>query len=127
MQFNRILKELRLEMGYTQTELASKAHLATSCIAMFETNKREPTANSLIALANAFNVSTDYLLGLEDDFGTRTASTAAPTGDVLSSEERKLIEQYRQLNTSGKHLIDETLKTLLTTASAAKSEQKKKF
>ena len=96
-------------MGYTQTELASKAHLATSCIAMFETNKREPTANSLIALANAFNVSTDYLLGLEDDFGTRTASTAAPTGDVLSSEERQLIEQYRSLPEKLKKLVQEQL------------------
>ncbi len=96
-------------MGYTQTELASKAHLATSCIAMFETNKREPTANSLIALANAFNVSTDYLLGLEDDFGTRTASPIASAFDVLSSEERQIVEQYRSLPEKLKKLVQEQL------------------
>ena len=52
--------------------------------------------------------------------------TAAPLGEVVgySSEERKLIEEYRELNQSGKRLINETVKTLLTTS--AGSEQKKK-
>lgn len=106
MQFYKILKELRTENGFTQTQLATKAKLATSCIAMLETNKREPTANTLIALAAALNVSTDYLLGLEDDFGVRTA---APIGDAYSSEERKIIEQYRSLPKQLKKLVRDQL------------------
>ncbi len=109
MQFNRILKELRIENGYTQTQLANKANLATSCIAMLETNKREPTAQTLISLSEALGVSTDLLLGLEDDFGTRTV---APMGDTgLSSEERKLLNIYQSLSPD----MRETLWSLLAT------------
>lgn len=108
MKFNSILRELRLERGYTQTQLANLAGLATSCIAMLETNQREPNANTLIALSMTFNVSTDYLLGLEDDFGARVV---APIGDELtySSEERKLVEQYRSLPEQLKKLVRDQL------------------
>ena len=77
-----------------RSQLAHKANLATSCIAMLETNKREPTANTLISLSNALNVSTDYLLGLEDDFGSRTA---APMGESLSEKEKALLQAFRKL------------------------------
>lgn len=123
MRFNKILKELRLEQGLTQTQLAKKSNLAPSCIAMFETEKREPNANSLIALSSALNVSTDYLLGLEDDFGARTATAPTVMGDNYSPEERQLIEDYQKLNTHSKKYLQDTLKMLLENS---RSEQKKK-
>jgi len=123
LRFNKILKELRLEQGLTQTQLAKKSNLAPSCIAMFETEKREPNANSLIALSSALNVSTDYLLGLEDDFGARTATAPTVMGDNYSPEERQLIEDYQKLNTHSKKYLQDTLKMLLENS---RSEQKKK-
>lgn len=124
MRFNKILKELRLEQGLTQTQLAKKSNLAPSCIAMFETEKREPNANSLIALSSALNVSTDYLLGLEDDFGAKTATAPAVMGENYSSEERQLIEDYQKLNSHSKKYLQDTIKMLLESVSG--SEQKKK-
>lgn len=118
MRFNKILKELRLEQGLTQIQLAKKSNLAPSCIAMFETEKREPNANSLIALSAALSVSTDYLLGLEDDFDAPTATME----ESLTRKERELIEKYRELNAPGKKLIDATMNTLLS----ASEENKRK-
>ena len=69
MKYAERLKSLRLENELTQSELAKKANLATSCIAMIESGKREPSAHTVVSLANALNVTTDYLLGLEDEFG----------------------------------------------------------
>ncbi|MBD5584267.1 MAG: helix-turn-helix transcriptional regulator [Clostridia bacterium] len=110
MEFNRILKDLRLESGYTQMQLAHKANLAVSCIAMLETNKREPTAQTLISLSDALNVSVDYLLGLEDDFGARTASTHLPlNSNEYSSEEQEIIEKYRSLPKQLKKLVQDQL------------------
>lgn len=109
MRFNKILKELRLEQGLTQIQLAKKSNLAPSCIAMFETEKREPNANSLIALSAALSVSTDYLLGLEDDFGTRTP--APPSFTAPTSEEKKLLEIYHSLSPEMRN----TLWSLLST------------
>ena len=107
MQFCRILKELRTVNGLTQSQLASKANLATSCIAMLETNKREPNANTLISLSRALEVSTDYLLGLEDDFGNKkVAAYPLPIADQQYTDEEKLIiEEYRKLPKTSKELV----------------------
>ena len=62
-------KDLRLQLGLTQEELASKFNDAygkrygTSSISMFENGKRIPETQSLIDFADFFNVTTDYLLG----------------------------------------------------------------
>ncbi len=125
MRFNKILKELRLEQGLTQTQLAKKSNLAPSCIAMFETEKREPNANSLIALSSALNVSTDYLLGLEDDFGARTSPTTAPMGDTAySSEERRIIAQYRNLPEQLRELVRQQLDVYSSSEALPKNGKK---
>ena len=60
------IKELREEIGLTQEELAQCLFLDKSTIAKYETNKIQPSLQNLIDLAVFFQVSTDYLLGLED-------------------------------------------------------------
>lgn len=67
MSFAKILKELRMEKGVTQDQLSEKTGLSHACIALLEVEKRSPTAQTLNALADYFNVSTDYLLGRTDD------------------------------------------------------------
>ena len=66
MIFAERLRELRIEKDLTQDELARATELSHGCIAMLETNKRAPSGSTIIALAEFFEVSTDYLLGLED-------------------------------------------------------------
>jgi len=124
MAFSNILKYLREEKEITQVELAKACNLSPQCICNLEQGTRNPTGSTVATLARYFGVSADYLLGLEDDFG---APTAAPMGEEIgySSEEHRLIEEYRELNQSGKRLINETIKTLLTTS--AGSEQNKKL
>lgn len=108
MNYAERLKSIRMEQELTQTELAKKSNLATSCIAMIEAGKREPSANTLVNLSQALNVSTDYLLCLEDDFGTRTPT---PMADSLNDEERKLIQDYRALSPALKEMLQATIKT----------------
>lgn len=60
---NRI-KQLREEKGLKQDELARQLSISPSTIGMYETNKREPNNDLTIRIANFFNVSVDYLLGL---------------------------------------------------------------
>ena len=65
-EFKERLKELRLERGLTQTELANKTKISQAGIAKWETGDRTPNLEYLIVLAKFFGVSADYLLGLED-------------------------------------------------------------
>lgn len=60
------LKELRIEKGLTQIELAKQLNLDKSTIAKYERDKIEPSITMLKQFCKFFNVSADYLLGLED-------------------------------------------------------------
>lgn len=60
------VKELRLEKGWTQQELADKLDYKRNSICNWEIHNKEPDFDMLIKIAHIFNVSTDYLLGVED-------------------------------------------------------------
>jgi transcriptional regulator with XRE-family HTH domain len=57
------LRALRDERGWTQQELARLANCARPNIAMLERENCFPSVPLLLGLADAFGVSTDYLLG----------------------------------------------------------------
>ena len=60
------LKELRIEKGVGQIELAKAIHVSKGIISLWENGLREPKLSNLIALAKFFEVSLDYLVGLEN-------------------------------------------------------------
>ena len=64
-KFKDILKEMRLEKGINQVNLASALGVSKGIISMWETGQREPTLSSLVAIADYFGVSLDYLVGRE--------------------------------------------------------------
>lgn len=54
-----------MQSDYTQQELATKLGVTKSVVSYYELQERYPSPEVLIRLAQIFNVSTDYLLGLE--------------------------------------------------------------
>ena len=60
------LKELRIEKGIGQVELAKAINVSKGIISLWENGLREPKLSNLIALAQCLDVSTDYLVGLEN-------------------------------------------------------------
>lgn len=99
MNFSQKIKMLRREKGLTQVDLSKISGLTSSCIAMIETEKNEPTARTLIALSKALNVSTDYLLGVEDDFGNAMGESA------LTKDEQRLLNVFCKLNDNMKEKL----------------------
>lgn len=65
-QFAEKLKMLRAEKSLSQVQLAEEFGVDKSTIAKYETGERSPDLETLVRLARFFNVSTDFLLGLED-------------------------------------------------------------
>ena len=53
---------LRREAGLNQAELAERLQVSPSAIGMYEQGRREPSADTLVAMAQLFGVSVDYLL-----------------------------------------------------------------
>jgi len=67
-QFAQRLRHAREEMRQvTQGKLAELAGLPATAISHFEADARKPSFDSLRRLANALNVTTDWLLGRTDE------------------------------------------------------------
>lgn len=79
MNFGKRLRQLRKEKGLTQAELAKLLSIGESTVSFYESGKRQPDYETLIRLAEVFNVSVDYLLG-------RTEHKAPNTNKPGSSE-----------------------------------------
>ena len=64
--FAERLKELRLEKELGQETLAQELGLSHGIISLWENGLREPKLSNLVLLAKYFDVTMDYLVGLED-------------------------------------------------------------
>ena len=63
--FGKKLKELRVEKGLTQKELAQILNVSKTTICQWETSKQEPSLTDIVKISKFFGVSTDYILDLE--------------------------------------------------------------
>lgn len=61
--FSNRLKQLRIERGLTQQQLADILNISKSSINMYERGEREPGFETLEAIADVFNVDMNFLLG----------------------------------------------------------------
>ena len=86
------IRELREEKGLTQAELAKELNVVRQTIAQWENEERDLKTGAIISLARYFNVTSDYILGLED---CRTHEAAEVSKQLGLSE--KNIEQLRYL------------------------------
>ena len=58
--------ELRLAFGWSQVELAKRLGVAKQTVSNWENENIQPSIEMLVRLAKLFNVTTDFLLGLEN-------------------------------------------------------------
>lgn len=110
MNFSKIAKELREEAGLSQQKLADKIGLSSSAIARWELGQSEPGFNAILAYTKFFDVSADYLLGLEDDFGAKTTTGGNVMRDTNTAQERELLELFRTLSPYLKGLTLDTVR-----------------
>lgn len=67
MDFQTRLRELRKGRKLSQTALGNEIGVTSKQIQRYELGENDPTLPVLIAIANYFNVSLGYLVGLSDD------------------------------------------------------------
>ena len=84
------LKELRGQKGYTITQLCKELEMNPNTYAKYERNERDVSTDTLLQLANFYDVTTDYLLGRD-----------VPIPEYLTKSElafeNAIIERYKQL------------------------------
>ena len=60
--FGKMLKSLRLEKGISQRKLGEDLGVVNQTISFWETGSREPDLDTLLAIANYFDVSVGFLI-----------------------------------------------------------------
>ncbi len=97
MEFGLKLRELRLNSGLTQQQLASQLRITKSVVSYYELQERYPSPEILIKIASVFHVSTDYLLGIEKNYPLDTSGLTDSDIHTVNM----LIEHLRNKNQSG--------------------------
>ena len=130
MSFSEILIDLRKEYGLSQKQLADKVGVSQSTIAKLEISRNEATASTLTKLAQFFNVTSDYMLGLENEIGapkyyvpTQKETNKKNPLDELPSDQKKLLDIYKQLSYEGKIRVIARAEDLLKDAQEKKTTQ----
>ena len=70
--FAERLDELIFDKNIKVIDFAKQAGISKSTVYEYVSGKKVPTLKNLIKMADYFNVSTDYLLGIEKDVYTKT-------------------------------------------------------
>lgn len=108
-QFGEILQELRQSRNLTQAQLAKAIHASNNTISAYERGTRLPILDNLVALADYFDVTTDYLAGRTRHNVSIIALTEPYTED-LSIED--LLSMLKTLSPSQRQTLVALLKDL---------------
>ncbi|MBQ3493593.1 MAG: helix-turn-helix transcriptional regulator [Clostridia bacterium] len=94
----RNIKELRIEKGYTQAQLAEQIGVTQGAVYFWEKGINEPTAGYLIKMARIFGTTVDELLSFE------------------SVEKREVFTKSSQMNTYFNRITDKQQELLIDLA-----------
>lgn len=73
------IRAIREDHEVMQKDLAEALTVDQSTLSKFEQDKRIPSVNFIIEFCKYFNVSTDFLLGLSDDYRPPVSISIPPT------------------------------------------------
>ena len=120
--FSEKIKDLRKEKNLTQKELAKALSITISTLSHWECDYQEPSFKDLTLLANFFEVSVDYLLGITDY--EEKVQINAPRSPALKPDEKELLNLYRQLSYEGKHRLIARAEVMLEDADKQNKQNK---
>lgn len=100
------LKKLRLWAGVSQQQLADVIGVSQQSINKYENHDTEPDIQTLIALADYFQTSVDYLVGHTEE----QHETEQNTQFDLNAHEAALITNFRTLSARQKESIQLVIK-----------------
>lgn len=120
MEIGHTIAKLRTAQGISQRKLAEELQISPAVVGLWETNKRFPSFEYVIALADYFQISTDVLF--EKD---RTLSPMDyPSHSLeISDNARIVLDTFNSLNEDNQYILIGEAKKL---AKAQRTEEKRR-
>lgn len=88
------LKSARKSTGMTQKDVSTALNISPNTYKNYEQGLREPNGDTIVALANLFGVTTDYLLGRSDAKPPEDPIKLAAQEFHLDSAQRGILAAY---------------------------------
>ncbi len=98
MDFGARIRSARERIGLTRDNLAKRTNIQYHALAKYESSIREPDFETLVVLASALRVSTDYILGCTEDH-------ARLKQKGLNADAESLMLKYQTLSEDAKERI----------------------
>lgn len=99
--FGLLLRELRERSNLTQKQLGNKIGVSEGMISRYENNMSEPPFETVRDFAAIFNVSMDYLAGMEKQRSIPTTGLTEEQIDIM----RNLGEAFHSIKNGGKQQL----------------------
>ncbi len=103
--FTEILKNLRTQRGMSQADLARILGVARTTVSSYENGSRNPDKQTLIQIASCFQVSLDYLLGMDtlsidssSEYATvlKEMNALLNSAPISSDKKKEILNEIRQ-------------------------------
>lgn len=65
--WNKIMRDMREDRDLSQTVIANYLHISQKAYSQYELNQRNVPVEIIIKIAKFYNVTTDYILGMEKE------------------------------------------------------------
>lgn len=113
---NRI-KELRIEKGLLQSDVAKYINKSERMVGFYENGKRDPNTDTLIKLSELLDASVDYILGKSDIRNPEEIDNSKINVAFSSG--------YDGLNETNQNIINATIAGLLAKQKEEENKNKK--
>lgn len=107
MGIGQRMQRLREEDGMTQEELGEKLGVSQGTVSQWESGKRAPGGEAVKAMAELFDTTADFILGIVDE-----EIKLVPYFRGLKEDEELLMQAYAQLTGRQKRIVEELVSSL---------------
>lgn len=108
MEIGHIIAQLRADRNISQRQLASALNVSPGVVGLWETNKRLPSYECIISIADFFAISTDLLF--EKD---RKLTPINYLREPMSETSQKILDTFKQLSEDNQDILIGEAKKLL--------------
>ncbi|EOO11989.1 helix-turn-helix domain-containing protein [Bacillus cereus] len=91
-QLSKRLAELRKKQGYTQFDVAYRLNIARTTYANWEYGKTDPDADSIMSIADLYNVSIDELFGRDAPLESKLESIKVAASDLSPQKQQEVFD-----------------------------------
>lgn len=108
IKFGKRIREVRENAGYNQKEFGSLLNIKQSTLSAYETDRMQPTISALVKIAEMFNVSLDWLCGIEKKVESNDCAEVLVLADLAKAKD--VFADLEKANAEAKRFFEELLK-----------------